>query len=101
MKEIFALEISFCELRSKTVVNLSDGRKLGRIIDLVYDEISAKVLGLVVPGGRQGFFRAKEDIFIPYHCICKIGEDTILVELGQPAPPVQNNVYGYAIPQNK
>ena len=98
------MEISFCELRSKTVVNLSDGRKLGRIIDLVYDEITARVLGLVVPGSRPfGFFRAREDIFIPYHCICKIGEDTILVELGQPAPPKEqpHNVYGYAIPQNK
>ena len=97
------MEVSFCELRSKTVVNLSDGRKLGRIVDLVYDECTAKVLGVVVPGGRSFiFFKSKEDIFIPYHCICKIGEDTILVELGQPVPPPQpNNVYGYAIPQNK
>ena len=97
------MEISFCELRSKVVVNLSDGRKLGRIVDLVYDELTAKVLGLVVPGGRAfgGLFKAREDIFIPYHCICKIGEDTILVELGRPEPPKPQNVYGYAIPQNK
>lgn len=97
------MEISYCELRSKTVVNLSDGRKLGRIIDLVYDEVTAKVLGLVVPSGRSFmFFRAREDIFIPYHCICKIGEDTILVELGAPQPREQpNNVYGYSITQNK
>ncbi len=99
------MEISYCELRSKTVINLSDGRKLGRIIDLVYDEYTAKVLGLVVPGGKSGFFRAREDVFIPYHCICKIGEDTILVELSgplkQPSPPPQNNVYGYSISQNK
>ena len=98
------MEISFCELRSKMVVNLSDGRRLGRIIDLVYDECTAKVLGVVVPSGRSFlFFKGKEDIFIPYHCICKIGEDTILVELGQPVPPKPqpNNVYGYAIPQNK
>ena len=97
------MEISYCELRTKMVVNLTDGRKLGRIIDLVYDECTAKVLGLVVPGGRSFvFFRPKEDIFIPYHCICKIGEDTILVELGAPPPPNnQNNVYGYSITQNK
>lgn len=97
------MEVSFCELRTKTVVNLSDGRKLGRIVDLVYDEITARVLGLVVPGGRSGFFRAREDIFIPYHCICKIGEDTILVELANQCPPKEqnNSVYGYAIPQTK
>ena len=61
------MEISFCELRTKTVVNLSDGKKLGRIVDLVYDELTAKVLGLVVPGGRSfaGIFKSREDIFIP------------------------------------
>lgn len=100
------MEISYCELRSKTVINLSDGRKLGRIIDLVYDECTAKVLGLVVPSNRSfgGIFKGREDIFIPYHCICKIGEDTILVELGQPNPnraENPNSVYNYAIAQNK
>ena len=55
------MEISYCELRSKTVINLSDGRKLGRIIDLVYDECTAKVLGLVVPSARSfgGIFKGR------------------------------------------
>ena len=100
------MEISYCELRSKMVINLMDGRKLGKIIDLVYDDCTAKVLGLVVPSSRSfgGIFRGREDIFIPYHCICKIGEDTILVQLGTPEPPKppkENNVYSYSITQNK
>lgn len=77
------METSFNELRSKLVINIVDGKKLGHIIDIVFEQNSAKVLGIIVPGHRSFFsiFKAKEDIFIPYHCICKIGSDTILVQL--------------------
>lgn len=77
------MENSFSEIRSKLVVNLVDGKKLGHIIDLIFDEQTAKILGVIVPGARSffSFFKPKEDIFIPYHNICKIGEDTILVQL--------------------
>lgn len=75
------MEISFSEFRSKTVVNLTDGRRLGHVIDLIFDQNSAKISGVVVPGGRSGFFKSKEDLFIPYQYICKIGLDTILVQL--------------------
>ncbi|MBR1925426.1 MAG: YlmC/YmxH family sporulation protein [Clostridia bacterium] len=77
------MENSFSELRSKLVINLSDGKKLGHIIDLIFEQNTAKILGVIVPGNRGFFsiFKAKEDIFIPYHSICKIGEDTVLVQL--------------------
>lgn len=101
------MENSFSELRSKLVVNLVDGKKLGHIIDLIFEQSTAKILGVIVPGSR-GFlslFKSKEDIFIPYHCICKIGEDTVLVQL---TPTIfsskhqQNNVYPYLqSPQNE
>ena len=77
------MENSFSELRSKLVINLTDGKKLGHIIDIIFEQSTAKILGVIVPGNRSFFsiFKAKEDIFIPYHSICKIGEDTILVQL--------------------
>ncbi len=89
------MEISFSELRSKIVINLIDGRKLGHVIDLIFEQNSAKVLGVIVPGSRSGFsiFRPKEDIFIPYHSICKIGEDTILVQLTPNIPQIQQTYY--------
>ncbi len=85
------MENSFSELRSKLVVNLVDGKKLGHIIDLIFEKRSAKILGVVVPGTKSffSFFKPKEDIFIPYHNICKIGEDTILVQL-TPAVNITN-----------
>lgn len=85
------MEISFSELRAKMVVNLTDGRRLGHIIDLIFDQNNARILGVVVPGGRGGLFKGREDLFIPYQCICKIGLDTILVELNPVPPPVSTS----------
>ena len=75
-------ELSFCELRCKQVVNVIDGKVLGRICDIVFSRESTRVLGFVVPGD-SGFhiFRHRGDMFIPFNRICKIGRDVILVEL--------------------
>ncbi|MCL2587150.1 MAG: YlmC/YmxH family sporulation protein [Firmicutes bacterium] len=77
-----AHELSFVELRSKQVVNVIDGKVLGRICDVVFSRQSARVLGFVVPGD-SGFslFKKKGDLFIPFERICKIGVDVVLVEL--------------------
>ncbi|HHW90330.1 MAG TPA: YlmC/YmxH family sporulation protein [Clostridiales bacterium] len=75
------IQLSFCELRKKDVVNLVDGRKLGRIIDIIFD-IKGRVEGFVVPGFKKwAFFKAMDNIFIRWCNIKKIGEDVILVEL--------------------
>jgi len=77
------MELSFCELRAKEVVNICDGKKMGNIIDLIFDCNCARITGLVVPGEKTllNFFKTTNDIFIPYNRIRKIGTDIILVEL--------------------
>lgn len=78
------MESSFLELKSKQVVNTVDGKNLGHITDLVFDVACAKILGFVVPQcgtGFLGLFKGSKEIFIPYDCVCKIGIDTVLVEL--------------------
>ena len=77
------MEITFCELKSKQVVNVIDGKQLGHIVDLVINSNCAKIVGLIVPGTKSGinFFKSTENLFIPYQNICKIGEDVILVEV--------------------
>ena len=77
------MELTFCELRAKEVVNMCDGKRLGNIIDLVYDSTCARVLGIVVPAEKTLFYFFKNNsvIFIPYNRIRKIGKDIILVEL--------------------
>ena len=74
------MEISYTELRSKEVVNVQNGTRMGKIIDLIIDSNGRNVLGLVAPGVRK-IFRASEDIFIPWCNITKIGTDVILVSL--------------------
>jgi len=75
-------ELSFCELRSKQVINVIDGKVLGRICDVIFSRQSARVLGFVVPGdGGFALFKRKGDVFIPFERICKIGVDVVLVEL--------------------
>lgn len=86
------MELSFCDLRAKEVINICDGRRLGNIIDLIIDCRCARVIGIVVPCERGffSFFKSNQDIFIPWHRICKIGRDVILVELTPaniPSPP--------------
>ena len=86
-------ELSFLELRTKEIINCIDGRKLGRIIDLVFGEDSGKVKGLIAPYCRKGWFSKSQDIYIPWGCVKKIGEDVIIVEVsefaanGKDAPP--------------
>ncbi len=74
------MEISYTELRSKDVVNLLNGTKMGKIIDIIVDGNGKKVLGIVVPGIRK-IFKNNEDIFIPWENISKIGTDIILVDI--------------------
>ncbi len=74
------MEISYTELRCKDVVNMINGTKMGKIIDLIFESNGKNVLGLVVPGVRK-FFKSNEDIFIPWENIVKIGADIILVNI--------------------
>ena len=78
------IDYTFCELREKEVVNITDGRQLGRIVDLGI-HCSGRVVGIVVPGERRFLKNLSgcENIYIPWNCVIKIGDDVILVELPQ------------------
>ena len=89
----FETEISFSELRCKELVNARDGRKLGRIIDLIFSGETSKIKGIVAPFGKRSFFAKSQDVFIPWKCVQKIGEDVIIVDVNpdgscEPPPPV-------------
>ena len=77
------METSFTELRNKEVINVLSGRLLGHVCDIIFDLRYNKILGLVVPGNKSFFnlFKSCQEIFIPLSCICKVGEDVILVEI--------------------
>ena len=78
------MDTTFSQLKSKEVINVLDGARLGHISDIVLDNNYGKVCGFIVPGTPSffSFFKSSANsIYIPYNQICKIGEDVILVEL--------------------
>lgn len=76
------IDFTFCELREREVVNVSDGKRLGRVIDIAFT-CEGKIVGLVVPGERRLLknITGNENIFIPWKSVMKIGDDVVLVNL--------------------
>jgi len=68
------------ELQSKDIVNLNDGKRMGKIIDVIID--NGKIYNLVIEPKRffLNIFRRGEEITIRWESIEKIGEDVILIK---------------------
>lgn len=75
--------MTYSELRQKDVINICDGRRLGRPTDIVLSE-RACIEAIIVPapGGIMSVFRPEKEGFpISWSCVRRIGDDVILVEL--------------------
>jgi len=70
------------DLQEKDIVNINDGRKIGRIIDAEVDMVG-KINYLVVDEkrGLRTFLSTNSDINITFDKIKRIGTDVILVDL--------------------
>jgi len=76
------MDVTFLELRCKEVINIIDGKRLGKIIDILFYTKQGRICGLIVPGDKSfNIFRRNDDILVPWKNILRIGEDVILVEL--------------------
>ena len=96
-------QYSFTEMSRKAVINVADGRELGHVCDMVFNNCGG-IIGFVVPG-KKSFFKSitsSDNVFIPWNRIIKIGSDVILVELVgatartcsvQDEPPLQATAY--------
>ncbi|HKM39223.1 MAG TPA: YlmC/YmxH family sporulation protein [bacterium] len=84
-----AILVRTSDLYSREVVNMSDGRKLGTVVDVHIDLEQGRLRAIVVPGfrGMFSFFSRSQDIIIPWDKIKRIGGDVILVER-PPFPPL-------------
>ena len=79
-----SMELSFSDLSKREVINVVDGRSFGKIKDLQLSFPQGKLVGIVVPGRRDGWFIRLFDrnkIYIPEQNIIKIGGDVILVNI--------------------
>lgn len=90
------------ELRCKEVINVVDGRRLGHIIDIVIELNSGRVQGFIVPGDKSfwNVFKSGNEMFVPFSQVCKIGEDSILVEIygTSPASTVSSSLGQFSNP---
>jgi YlmC/YmxH family sporulation protein len=77
------MELNYSELIKRDVINVCDGRCLGRIIDVRFSFPKGILVGIIVPGRRRGLFSFfdKSEIYIDRSRIIKIGGDVILVDL--------------------
>ena len=69
------VRMTFSELREKEVINVNDGARLGRIIDIVFEVVPGpKCFSDIMKGVRQGYP-------IKWRCIKAVGVDVILVDV--------------------
>lgn len=73
---------SINELKTKEVINVSTGARLGYVTDFEIDLNTGKLTAIVVPGAYKmmGFLGREEDIIIKWENIKKIGDDIIIIE---------------------
>ncbi|MBQ3080825.1 MAG: YlmC/YmxH family sporulation protein [Clostridia bacterium] len=82
---------TFCKLKEKAVINVCNGKQLGFVSDLEFDTQSGRILRLIMQNSSSFFsmFGNKNTLYIPWHCIERIGDDAILVRLTE--LPSKNN----------
>ena len=78
------MKCSVTDLRSKDVINVEDGCRIGCVTDVEIDTCTGCLINIVVFCGRGiwGFFGRGEEIIINWKDIVVIGNDSILVRRG-------------------
>lgn len=82
----YIMEITFSSLKQKDVINLLDGKNLGKVCDITFSFPENNVLGFTVTGCK-GFKFSKQEVFIPVNNVVKIGDDAVLIKFGKPEHP--------------
>lgn len=68
------------DLQSKSIVDITTGKNLGKIIDLILDD-KGNTLELVVEKKKILSLFSKDTIIIKWDNINRIGEDVILIDI--------------------
>ncbi len=86
---------SFSGLKNKEVVNARTGEKIGYADDLEFDTVSGRLISIIIFGRSRamGLMGRDEDVVIRCSDIRLIGEDIILVDLGDAAKPSKEPEY--------
>ncbi len=70
------------ELQRKDIINLRNGKKVGRIIDVEINTIDGTLMSLVIEKRYfKSLFSSDSDVLIKFNQIKKMGEDVILIDM--------------------
>ncbi len=72
--------MNLSDLQRKDIVNMEDGKRLGRIIDAFIDENGQIEYFIILDRKFWHFWKINSEQTITFHQIKKIGTDVILVE---------------------
>ncbi|MBO5928179.1 MAG: YlmC/YmxH family sporulation protein [Clostridia bacterium] len=78
------MKLTYKELKEREVINVVDGKSLGKIVDLTLCFPEGKLVGITVPGRNLNCFAKLFDRstqYIDVKQILKIGGDVILVKI--------------------
>ena len=89
--------IRLSDLTGKNIVNIYDGDILGLVgdSDLVVDPENGRIEQLYL-GGRNGFtgmWSEKNSLQIPWQAVHKIGQEVVIVDLGQSPMRYKRNLF--------
>ena len=71
------------ELQRKDIINIRDGKKVGKIIDVEFDINSGYMIHFVIEKAHyfRNLFTINEELTIKFTQIKKLGEDVILIDI--------------------
>jgi YlmC/YmxH family sporulation protein len=83
--------IILSQLRQMEVIDISEGKRLGFIGDIIFNEDFTKIDSLVIPvqTGLLSMLRKKDEIHIKWNQLKVIGIDIILVDTSHKNPSDQ------------
>ena len=78
--------MTLSEMRTKEVIDVHDGKRLGKVMDIEFCVVDSRVTALVVPADTsfmQSIRGEKCGLVIPWEDVRRIGDDVILVSTRQ------------------
>ena len=71
------------ELEKKDIINIKDGKKIGRIVDVEFDISNGYMIKFIIESSNiiKSLFSSNEMLSIKFSQIKKLGEDVILIDI--------------------
>lgn len=71
------------ELAKKDIINIKDGKKIGKIVDVEFDINNGYMIRFIIESSNiiKSIFSSGDELTIKFSQIKKLGEDVILIDI--------------------